>query len=103
MWAQLISTRLKEGREEDLHKLMAEFEAAERPGSGFIRTTVLRDQSDPAQIHMLVLFENEELARAREADPAREELLTTARALMAEIFEGPPEFTNLDVIDEVSA
>ena len=39
-------------------------------------------------------------ARAREQDPRRAELLTQARATMAAIFEGAPEFTDLEVIDE---
>jgi hypothetical protein len=49
-----------------------------------------------------VLFESEEKARAREQDPARGSALEPARALMAEILEGPPEFVDLTgIVDEV--
>jgi hypothetical protein len=47
-----------------------------------------------------VVFESEEKARAREQDPRRQEGLQAARAVMADIFEGPPEFTDLIVVDE---
>jgi hypothetical protein len=46
------------------------------------------------------VFESQEKARAREQDPRRAEQLASARTIMAEIFEGPPEFTDLEVIDE---
>jgi hypothetical protein len=47
-----------------------------------------------------VVFESEEKARAREQDSGRQEKLTAARQTMAEIFEGPPEFTDLIVVEE---
>ena len=47
-----------------------------------------------------MVFESEEKARAREQDPRRTERLAAARSIMADIFEGPPEFTDLEVIDE---
>ena len=46
------------------------------------------------------MFESEEKARALEQDPAREEGLRGVRAAMAEMFEGPPEFTDLTVVTE---
>ncbi|MEZ5140967.1 MAG: antibiotic biosynthesis monooxygenase [Acidimicrobiales bacterium] len=95
MWAQLIKTRLKEGHDDALTGLMEQFQAAEAPGSGLIRSVAMRDQNDPTAVYMLVLFESEEQARAREADPSREERLTAARATMAEVFEAPPEFVDL--------
>jgi hypothetical protein len=49
---------------------------------------------------MLVVFESEEKARARENDPGRDEALAPARATMGEIFEGPPSFTDLVVVAE---
>jgi hypothetical protein len=51
---------------------------------------------------MLVVFESEEKARARENDPRRQEGLQAARTTMAEIFDGAPEFVDLTVVDEVS-
>jgi quinol monooxygenase YgiN len=102
MWAQLITTRLKPGKEGDLPKLVEQLQAVEQPGSGLVRSTTMRDQNDPSRAYMLVVFESEEKARARENDSRRQEGLQTARATMAEIFDGPPEFVDLVVVDEVS-
>ena len=102
MWAQLIKTRLTPGREGDLEKLYAQLRAAEQPGSGLVRSTAMHDQSDHLSVYMLVVFENEEQARARERDPRRQESLQEARATMAEIFDGPPEFIDLLVDEETN-
>ena len=100
MWAQLITVRLKPGREADLPRLAAQLRAVEQPGSGLLRSMLMQDQQDPGRVHMLVVLESEEKAREREQDPRREEGLQAARAIMAEIFEGPPEFTDLTVVDD---
>ncbi len=100
MWAQLITTRLKPGREGDLPRLEDALRKVEQPGSGLIRSLLMRDEKDPRQAYMLVVFESQEKARARESDPRRQEGLQTARALMAEIFDGPPEFVDLTVVEE---
>jgi hypothetical protein len=100
VWAQLIKTRLKPGREGDLERLYALLRAAEQPGSGFVRSTAMHDQSDHLSSYMLVVFESEDAARARESDPRRQEALAGVRAVMAEIFDGPPEFIDLVVEDE---
>jgi quinol monooxygenase YgiN len=102
MWAQLITTRLKAGHEQDLPRLWEQLQAAEQPGSGLVRSTAMHDQNDPSRVYMLVVFESEEQARARENDPQREERLQAARATMAEIFDGPPEFVDLTVVEETS-
>jgi quinol monooxygenase YgiN len=102
MWAQLITTRLKPGREEDLPRLVEQLRAVEQPGSGLLRSTAMRDQNDPSRVYMMVVFESEEKARARENDPRRQEGLQVARATMAEIFDGTPEFVDLTVVDEMS-
>jgi quinol monooxygenase YgiN len=102
MWAQLITTRLKPGREDDLPGLVEQLRAVEQPGSGLLRSTAMQDQNDPSRVYMLVVFENEEAARARENDPRRQEGLQAARATMAEIFDGAPEFVDLTVVDEVT-
>ncbi|MDP9332000.1 MAG: antibiotic biosynthesis monooxygenase [Actinomycetota bacterium] len=102
MWAQLITTRLKPGREDDLPGLVEQLRAAEQPGSGLVRSTAMRDQKDPSRVYMLVVFASEAAARARENDPRRQEVLQAARATMAEIFDGAPEFVDLTVVDEVS-
>ncbi len=98
MWAQLITVRLKPGREGDLPRLVEELKATEQPGSGLLRSSAMQDQNDPSRVHMLVVFESEQKARERESDPRRAEGLRVARATMAEIFDGPPEFTDLTVV-----
>jgi quinol monooxygenase YgiN len=102
MWAQLITTRLKPGKEEELAKLVDQLRAIEQPGSGLLRSMTMRDQNDPGRAFMLVVFESEEKARERENDPRRQEGLAAARATMAEIFDGAPEFVDLTVVDEMS-
>lgn len=98
MWAQLIKMRLKPG--EDTGELIEHIQAAEQPGSGLIRSLFMRDQSDPSVMYTLVVFESEEQARAREQDPRRGAALEAARSIMADIFEGQPEFTDLVVVEE---
>jgi hypothetical protein len=102
MWAQLITARLKPGKEQDMPRLIAELRAVEQPGSGLVRSISMQDQKDPSRAVMLVVFESEERARERERDPRREAGLATARATMAEMFDGPPEFLDLVVVDEVT-
>ena len=102
MWAQLIKTRLKPGKEEELERLYQQLRATEQPGSGLVRSTAMRDQKDPRSVYMMVVFESEEKARAREQDPRRQEGLREARATMADIFEGPPEFVDLTVVEEIT-
>jgi len=102
MWAQLITVRLKPGKEGDLPRLVEQLKATEQPGSGLLRSSALQDQNDPSCVHMLVVFESEERARERENDPLRDEGLEIARATMAEIFDGPPEFTDLIVLADWS-
>ena len=102
MWAQLITMRLKSGKEEDLPKLFEQLRAVEQPGSGLVRSTAMRDQNDPSRVYTLVVFESEEKARERENDPRRQQGLQAVRATMAEIFDGAPEFVDLTVLDEWS-
>jgi quinol monooxygenase YgiN len=102
MWAQLITMRLKPGREADLTTLIEQLQSAEQPGSGLVRSTAMRDSKDPSCVRFLVVFESEAKARARESDPQRNEGLQAARATMAEIFDGAPEFVDLDVVHETS-
>ncbi len=101
MWAQLISARLKPGREGDLTKLFEQVQAVEQPGSGLLRSTFMRDQNDASKVYMMVVFDTEEHARAREQDQRREQGLQAARATMAEILDGPPEFTDLIVVNDL--
>ena len=100
MWAQMITTRLRPGREDDLPNLVAQLRAAEQPGSGLVHSTATRDTKDTSRVIMFVVFESEEKARERESDSQRQEGLQAARATMMEIFEGSPEFTDLTVVDD---
>jgi len=100
MWIQIIKTRLKPGREAELSSIIDQLKALEVPNSGLVRSTATRDQKDPNTIYMIVAFESEEKARARENDPRRQEGLAGVRQTMAEIFEGPPEFLDLEVLAE---
>jgi quinol monooxygenase YgiN len=98
MWAQLIKVRLKPDK--DTAELNKQLRAAEQPGSGLVRTLMMHDQNDPTQVYALVVFESEEKARAREQDPRRQETLQAVRAMMANIYDSPPEFTDLTVAEE---
>jgi len=98
MWAQLIRTSVKPNK--DMAEVTRQIRAAEQQGSGLVRTLVMRDQRDTSQVYTLVVFESEEKARAREQDPRRGKQLEAARSIMADIIEGPPDFTDLDVLDE---
>ena len=102
MWAQLISMRLKPGREGELPMVYEQLRAAEQPGSGLLRTIAMRSQSEPERVYNFVIFESEEKARARELDPRRQEALAGVRATMAEIFDGPSEFVDLVVVEDTS-
>jgi hypothetical protein len=62
----------------------------------------MRDDKDPSQIYMPFVFEGEEKARAWEAGHRRHEALQAARATMAEIFDGAPEFGDRTVVEEAS-
>lgn len=98
MWAQLISTRLKPGKDDGLPLLAEQLRATEQPGSGLVHSIITRDQKDPNKVYMLVVFESEEKARERENDERRVEGLKAARATMADIFESAPEFVDLTVV-----
>ena len=100
MWAQLISMRLKPGKEAEVPGLLEQLRAAEQPESGLVRTTAMRAQLDPQRVYTFVVFESEEKARAREQDPRRQAALEGVRATMAELFEGPPEFVDLEVLED---
>jgi hypothetical protein len=98
MWAQLIKMQLKPGK--DTAEMVELIRAAEQPGSGLVRSIFMHDQADSTHVYTLVVFESEEHARAREQDPRRNEQLVAARSVMADILDGPPEFTDLTVIGE---
>ena len=69
MWAQLITWRLKPGK--DMAEVGDQLRVAEQPGSGLVRTLVMHDQADPGQVYTLVVFESEAKARASRTRAAR--------------------------------
>jgi heme-degrading monooxygenase HmoA len=101
MWAQLSSVRVQEGAADVVRAAMEQLRSFEQPDSGLLRTLVMQDQRDPAHVFVLVVFESEEKARARESDPRRDEGVQALRASLAEILAGAPEYTDLRVIAEL--
>lgn len=101
MWAQLITARLKPGKESDVTKLFDQVQAIEQPGSGLLRSTFMCNQNDPSELYMFVVFDSEESARAREQDQRREQGLQAVRATLAEMLAAPPEFTDLNVVNDL--
>lgn len=102
MWIQIIKMRLKPGKDAELTAFMDQLKAIEQPNSGLVRSTTTRDQNDPSTVYSIVTFESQEKARARERDERRQESLQSLRQMMTQIFEGPPEFIDLEVIAEHS-
>jgi quinol monooxygenase YgiN len=100
MWAQMLTMRLKPGKAEELPRVYELLRAAEAPRSGLLRSTAMRDDKDPSRIVNVVIFESEEKARAREQDPARRAALAEVQKLMADLFEGAPEFVDLTVLED---
>jgi len=92
---------VKDGMLDVVVKAMEQLRDFEQPDSGLLRTIVMQDQKDPARLLVMVLFESEEKARAREADPRRQEGVQALRASLAEVLEAPPEFTDLSVIADL--
>ena len=98
VWAQLMKVQAQPERDAELKALFEQIRAVEQPESGLVRTTVMRSQHDPEVVYVLVVFESEEKARAREQDPRRQEGLKALQASMAQVMDGPPEFTDLAVL-----
>jgi heme-degrading monooxygenase HmoA len=98
MWAQLQRVSSSPEREAQLLGAFAQLEAIEQPDSGLVRTLVMRNQADPTEVFVLVLFESEEKARAREQDPRRQQGLEGIRTSLGNLLDGPPEFFDLDVV-----
>lgn len=98
MWAQLVVSTVKPGS--DLAPVFGELQAAEQPDSGLIRSLLMRDQRDPSRLYSLVLFGSEEQARERERDPRRADRLKVVSSMLAELLTAPPEFVDLEVVEE---
>lgn len=98
MWAQLQKVSSKPERQAELLGVFEQLQAIEQADSGLSRTLVMRSRADPNLVYVLVLFDSEEKARAREQDPRRQQGLERIRAAMGDVLDGPPEFFDLDVV-----
>jgi heme-degrading monooxygenase HmoA len=98
MWAQLQRTTSNPANEAKLLSVFDQLKAIEQEDSGLQRTLVMRNQKDPNEVFVLVVFDSEEKAREREQDPRRREGLVAIRAVLGDAIDGPPEFFDLDVI-----
>jgi len=92
MWAQLIKSRAKPGKEEEIRNLPQEFEA-QGSSMPMMQVFTCSNQKDPSEYYTLIVFENEAAARQSEASP---EAAARVKRMM-ELFEGPPEYVDLNV------
>jgi heme-degrading monooxygenase HmoA len=98
MWAQLQRISTKPDREAALLQIFEQLRAIEQEDSGLVQTLVLRSEKDPTEMFVVVVFESEEKARAREDDPRRREPLQRIRGAMGSVLNGPPEFFDCHVL-----
>jgi heme-degrading monooxygenase HmoA len=98
MWAQMQRVSTDPEKEAQVLEIFEQLRAIEQDDSGLLQTLVLRSQADPAEVFVVVVFESEEKARARDTDPRRQEPLKRIRAAMGDVLNGPPEFFDCDVV-----
>ena len=101
MWAQLRTVRVNDGEADAVRKAMEQL----RPSSSQIRDCSARSscriRRTLCACSVLVVFESEEKARARENDPRRQEVVQALRASLAEVLQAAPEYTDLNVIADL--
>ena len=85
---------------ENIDRVVATLKAGEQPESGLIREMFLQDQKDPERFSIVALFESEQAARAREADPRRAATSAQMREILGEILAAPPQFTDCTVVED---
>lgn len=98
MWAQLQRVSTNPESEADVLGIFEQLRAIEQEDSGLLQTLVMRSQKDPTEVFVVVVFESEDKARAREEDPRRQEPLEGIRAAMGNVVNRPPEFFDCDVL-----
>ncbi len=95
MWAQLIKSRIKPGKEQEARTLPREFETqAAGATPPWVSITNAVNQNNPNETYTLVIFESEEKARENERSPEQAKRVER----MMEVFEGRPEFVDLEVL-----
>jgi heme-degrading monooxygenase HmoA len=98
MWAQVQRVSTDRQRESELLEVFQQLRDIEQEDSGLLQTLVMRSRKDPSEVFVVVVFESEEKARAREEDPRRQEPLQRIRGAMGDVLNGPPEFFDCDVL-----
>jgi heme-degrading monooxygenase HmoA len=98
MWAQMQRVSTNPESEAEVLEIFEQLLAIEQEHSGLLQTLVMRSQADPTEVFVVVVFESEEKARARDKDPRRQEALERIRGAMGEVLNGPPEFFDCDVL-----
>ena len=69
MWAQPQRVSTDPEKEAQVLEIFEQLRAIEQDDSGLLQTVVMRSQADPTEVFVLVLFESEEKARARDTAP----------------------------------
>ena len=98
MWAQMQRVSTRPDREAELLQIFEQVRAIEQEDSGLLQTLVMRSQQSPTEMFVVVVFESEEKARAREEDPRRQEGLQRIRGAMGNVLAGQPEFFDCNVL-----
>lgn len=99
MWAQMLKTRVKPGQESTAEGLPQEMDGRMQGASsagGPSRVLVFRDQNDRSAYITVIMFESEEQARRYEGSPEQ----ASVRERMMQVWDGPPEFTDLELVHE---
>jgi heme-degrading monooxygenase HmoA len=101
MWAQMIKTRVKPGQEEAVRQLPQKMQSrfgSFQAGRGPARVLVMQDENDSGAYITIVFFESEAKAREYEGSPEQKEI----QQRRMQVWDGPPEFTDLDVTYEMN-
>ena len=98
MWAQVQRLSTNPDSDAQVLEIFEQLQAIEQDDSGLLQTMVMRSQADPTEVFVVVVFESEEKARARESDPRRQEPLQRIRGVIGDVLAGPPEFFDCDVL-----
>jgi quinol monooxygenase YgiN len=96
MWAQLVKTKVKPGREAEVEDLQRQLEERDNPATR--RSMVFARQDNPLEHYVLVLFESEEAARHHEQHPEQHQLVMQLR----DCYEEEPEFIDLNLVSDTS-
>lgn len=92
MWAQIVTVRIRQEREDEYHRLRDEMEAANRGQSGGPRMVVTgANQRDPEEHYTIIAFDSEEAARAYEQSSEQQARI----AQFQSVADGPPSFVDL--------